>query len=230
MRFFYFSLPRQLAACLFASALLLTTFSAMPAAPSNVRQPAPDVLVRLLAGEVEITTGAEDGAAAANVQAVFFTSAERVWRTLESCEANFTFVPGLRECQVTELEDGSAITRQVLKNYWFMPGIEFTFATTRQPYEWIVIELLDGDLKQMQGSWHFDPLPGHPGALLVSHAIRLEPRVIAPQRLVRNTLRKDLPDMLACLRWMSGGSGEPAQAAEDVQRCAAPVNRNGGGH
>jgi ribosome-associated toxin RatA of RatAB toxin-antitoxin module len=197
------------------------------AGPPALVLPAGETLARLLAGEVDISTGTEGGAAAASLQAVFYTSAESVWRTLESCEANFSFVPGLRECQLLELEERRAVTRQVVKSFWFMPSTEFTFATVRQPYEWIVIQLLGGDLRQMQGSWRFDPLPGHPGALLVSHSIRLEPRAVAPGWMVRNTLRKDLPDMLACLRWVSGGSGEPAQAQRDQQRCAGPARRDG---
>lgn len=203
---------------LLCSVLLL----AHPAASGNEpprHWPAPERLAELVRGAIDVQVLPHAEAGAARLQAVFFTSAKEIWRVLEDCRANYRFVPGLEDCELLMLEETRARTRQTVKPRWFSPRQTFVFTTVREPYRWIVIELESGDMQHMRGSWRFDPLPGRPGAVLVTHEIALQPRIPAPRWLVRNTLKRDLPEMLACLRFMSGGSPDARLAASDQAHC-----------
>lgn len=172
-------------------------------------------------GDVSLQVLPASAGAAARVQAVFHTTARQVWLTLEDCEANFRFVPGLRECELLELDATRAVTRQVLKPHWYVPRQEFTFTSRRQPYDWVEISLQGGDFKQLEGSWRFEPIGDPSGGLLVTHEIRLKPHAPAPRWLIQRTLGRDLPDMMACLRFVAGGSLNSAQAQQDQSRCAS---------
>ena len=210
-------LPRLLCA-----AWLATLCANAPAASEPpAHWPPPDQLAKLVRGDIELQVLPHAEAGAARLQAVFHSSAEAVWRVLEDCSANYRFVPGLRDCELLQLEPTRARTRQTVKSHWFAPAQTFIFSTLREPYRWIAIELESGDMQHMRGSWRFDPLPGRPDALLVTHEIELQPRIPAPRWLVRRTLERDLPDMLACLRFMSGGSPDTRHAASDEAHCQA---------
>lgn len=210
-----------------AGALLLVMLSGQvpwlrAADDARVTPPSPvslDALQRerLEQGEVLVENIRQDeSGGAVRVLALFATTAEQVWSLLGDCAANFRFVEGLLECEIMEQTRSTAITRQVAKKHWLAPRLAYRFETSREPYDWIRIRLLDGDLRDLDGSWLFEP---GPRGLLVSHEIRVHPKVPAPRWLVRRTLQRDVPDMLACLRYIANGSldGELAQA--DRARC-----------
>ena len=181
--------------------------------------PAPEIWERLQAGEVVLkSTHVDESGGAARVQALFELQPEALWDVIRDCEANFRFVDGLRECEVVSESTTSAVTRQQVKKGFFSPRLDYSFETVREPHEWIRIQLLEGDLKLLEGSWRFDPAPEGEG-LLVTHEIRVRPRMPVPRWLVRRTVRKDISDMVACLRWEAGGSLDPKQRGLDRERC-----------
>jgi len=155
---------------------------------------------------------------AARVQALFQGTAESVWALLESCAANYRFIEGLLDCEVLESADTHALTRHALKKNMLTPRMEYMFETVREPYRWIAIRLLSGDLDIMEGNWRFDPLDDGT-FLLVTHRIRVQPRIPVPRWLVRRTLRNDLGDMVACMRAMVGASGNEENHRLDLDRC-----------
>jgi len=210
--------------------LLCFALLAQPAAAGEPPRhwPSPEQLSRLRDGDIQLQTLPDAAVGAARLQAVFYTDAEPIWRVLEDCEANYRLVPGLKDCELLLLEETRARTRQTVKSFWFAPSQTFVFTTVREPFSWIVIELESGDLRQMRGSWRFDPLPDQPSALLVTHEIELQPGIPAPRWMVRKTLSRDLPDMLACLRFMSDASPDARLAASDQAHCQpAPMRDQG---
>ena len=187
--------------------------------PPPAQRPGAVDLELMRRGEVleEIIQQSEAGGAA-RVRALFRAEPRHIWDTLGDCAANFRFVRGLQECEVTEQTPEHAVTRQVARKYWLAPTLSYRFETRRQPHEWIQIRLLDGDLKAMQGSWRFDLLDGGP-LVLVTHEIRVQPQMPAPRWLVRRTISNDLQDMLACLRRQADASLSPEGAIADQKRC-----------
>jgi len=187
--------------------------------PPAVAQPDAATIERLLAGEILLqTTRLDDAGGAARAQAVFHLSAEELWAILGDCDANLRFVRGLRECEIEQEAVHTAVTRQRLKPYALLPAFDYRFETRREPYRWIQVRLLDGELRALDGYWRFDPLPDT-GALLVTHEIHVQPAMAVPRWLARRTVQRDLGDLLACLRWESRGWADARQRGLDRQRC-----------
>lgn len=211
-----------------ASVLFFLLLQAAPAwgqgntdwpAATSVTMPSGGQLAQLRAGDVLAEDLQEvEAGGAARVQALFRAPARVIWDAIASCENNFVYIAGLRECEVLQLEATYSRTRQVVKKGWYAPSMEFTFEANRRPYENVVFRLVDGDLKKLRGSWVFTPVDG--GDLtLVTHQIELQPAMPSPRWLVRRTLRNDLPEMLACLRWLAGASLAPEQVDGDAAQC-----------
>ena len=74
-----------------------------------------------------------------------------------------------------------------------------------------------GDLKSMEGGWRFQGGENEDG-IVVTHEIRVRPKLPVPRWLLRRSMRKDVPDMLACLRGLTNGSGLLSRE-KDLGRC-----------
>jgi ribosome-associated toxin RatA of RatAB toxin-antitoxin module len=178
----------------------------------------PGELERLQAGEILVRDARIDEAGGAGVAlAVYHIEPALLWAIIGDCTANQRFVRGLQACEVSGETDTHAVTRQRLKPYAMMPALEYRFETRREPYAWIRIRLLDGDLRALSGSWRFDRLSG--SAVLVTHEIRVQPPYPVPRWLARRTVKKDLAALMACLRWEAKAWPEPRQRGTDRQSC-----------
>lgn len=197
------------------------------AADTHAEPPDAAAWQRLRQGEVLVesinTTGS---GGSVRVSALMYVDVQTLWTYIASCTAVFEYVDGMRECELLEVrtEPGADVStvRQVVDKGWLVPRLEFTMEVRREPWVSVEFHLLEGDLEAMQGWWRFEPQPE--GALLVTHQILLQPRLPAPRWLIRRTMHNDLPDMLACLRGLTGGSAELQQEA-DLARC--PHNERG---
>lgn len=176
---------------------------------------------RLLAGDWVLESGVSDeNGAAASILIFMRTPVERIWATIISCADAELFVDGLEFCEVLEEDGDYAITHQVVDKGWLTPRMDFRFETRREPYSHMQFKLLEGNLKTMHGSWDFKTMPD---GVLVRHVLVLAPLVPAPRWLVRRNLKKDLPNLMQCVRGLSGGSGAEPALAVDLKKC--PGNR-----
>ncbi len=179
--------------------------------------------VRLDRGEVLLQTVARgEPGGAARVTALFHTDPDAVWDIIGYCKHEYIYVRGLKQCEV--LEPGLFYTRKHyrLRNSWFTPTLDFSFEASRTSTGHGEVHLIDGDLKVLEGRWTFESLSGT-GDILVTHEIRIQSRFPAPRWLVRRTLRKDLPDMLACIRGLARASGDELDIARDLKRCPGDI-------
>lgn len=190
--------------------------------PPQAEVPGAGQLELLRHGDVAVDTLQETRqGGASRVQALFRATPQQIWEVLGDCTANFRFVQGLQECEILEETADHAVTRQVAKKHWLAPTMEYRFETRREPFRWIMIRLIDGDLKQLQGSWRFHPLDGG-DLVLVTHRIRVQPSTPAPSWLIRRTLHRDLGEMLACLRFVAGASLDAEGRESDRAQCPKP--------
>lgn len=174
-------------------------------------------LERLRGGEWVLESGVSDEqGAAASILIFMRTPVERIWATIVSCAAAEIFVDGLEFCEVLEERGDYAVTHQVVDKGWMTPRMDYRFETRREPYRNMQFKLLEGNLKIMQGRWDFETLPD---GVLVRHVLVLAPLVPAPRWLVRRNLNKDLPDLMQCIRGLSGGSGSGDALAADLDKC-----------
>ncbi len=189
-----------------------------PASPEP-NQPDDDTMASLSAGEVLVeSTHTDESGGAARVQALFRASPETIWAYVGSCEHNFEFVDGLKECRVLNANERYARTWQVVKKKWFLPRTEYTFEALREPHSVMLFRLVEGDLRKMEGSWQFESVEDSPYTL-VTYELQVQPKLPAPHWLMRRTMMKDMPDLLACLRSLANASGSAELLAADRKRC-----------
>jgi len=174
-------------------------------------------LERLGNGEILLLQARTDEAGgSARVQAIIHAPAEAVWDVIISCEQTFTFVKGLKKCEIIEDAGDRALIHQVVKTSWLVPTQDFVFESLRDPYHGIRFQLVEGNLKAMQGSWQFTE---GPDGLLVDYEIRIQPGFPVPAFIVSWVIRMGMPDLIACIRGLAGGSGSMEQVTKDLDRC-----------
>jgi ribosome-associated toxin RatA of RatAB toxin-antitoxin module len=176
-----------------------------------------EVTERLRRGEIVLLDAdSSQKGGSARVQALVQAPAESVWSVITSCESSFVFVDGLKQCRVIEDQGEVALVHQVVKKGWLIPRQDFVFESLREPYHDIRFNLVEGNLKAMEGSWQFSETPD---GLLVDYSIRVRPALPVPGFIVRWVMRRGMPDLIGCIRGLSGGSGSPEQQTSDLGRC-----------
>jgi hypothetical protein len=179
--------------------------------------PDSESLSRLIEGEILLqNTRTDEKGGAARVDIVVHAPVETIWGVLISCKNNFIFIDGLQTCEVLEETGLHALTHQVVNKGWPIPTQDFVFETERKPYTHMAFWLKEGNLKAMEGSWEFTPMLE---GVLVTYEIRVVPGTPAPRWMVRRSMQKGMPDMLACIRALAGGSGSEELRIKDMDRC-----------
>jgi hypothetical protein len=176
-----------------------------------------DQLRKLLDGKVLVLDSpSEEPGGSVRIQALASVSAEKVWDVLVSCSQSFVFVDGLQSCEIIEDSGDRALIRRVTRQGWPAPTLDFINESLREPYSTIQFSLVQGNLKAMEGGWRFINTPN---GLLLDYQIRIKPEMSVPDFMVSRSLRKNSPDMVACVRGLAGGSGSAELEASDLERC-----------
>lgn len=176
-------------------------------------------LAQLMRGEILVQTVHEEkSGGAAKVSALFYTSMNNIWNVVGYCKLEFVYVRGLEYCEVLDTSTFFVKKRHRVNNNWYTPTIDFTFEASRSSPDHGEFHLVEGNLKVMEGQWNFEQL-AETNAILVTHEIRVRSRFPAPRWLVRRVLKKDLPNMLACVRGLADASGDKNLLANDLSRC-----------
>ena len=204
--------------------LLLVCFAGIQASLAGPADSPEAELVRLMRGEILLQTVHEEkSGGAARVSAVFYTSMEKIWNVLGYCKHEFIYVRGLEYCEVLDSGTSFVKKRHRVNNNWYTPTIDFTFNASTSSPEHGEFRLVEGNLKIMEGQWDFQKLADS-DAILVTHEIRVRSWFPVPRWLVRRVLKKDLPDMLACVRGLAEASGDKNLLANDLNRCPGDIN------
>jgi hypothetical protein len=126
--------------------------------------------------------------------------ATAIWDVLKACELSPEYVPNVVSCKKLEaLEGGRAeLFQQTIKPIFFMPTFEHVFRLDYMPYTRIDVNRVSGPIAHMQGSWWL--LPQDNGRILLVYELELDPGMPIPRFLVRATLRRDLPKLVAAVR------------------------------
>jgi len=187
------------------------------AAPKNLGE---DDISRLKQGEILIETihGDKPGGAA-RVTAMFYSEADAVWNIIGHCKYEFIYMRGLTVCEMLEGDQFQMTMHHRLRNNWYTPALDYIFAANREADNHGEAYLIEGNLKILQGNWIMSPVADSK-SIIVVHEIRIQPKLPAPRWLIRRSLRKDLPDMLACIRGLAFASGNESQKDADLKRCS----------
>jgi len=208
--------------------LIVVVVSISPAlaatTPAQTEQWSEHDLQRMKAGEVLLQILHENKpGGAARVTAYFHTEADDVWNVIGACKFGFIYLRGLKLCEVLEAGENQMLIHHRVRNSWYTPTLDFTFKANRAAGDVGAAHLLEGDLLVFDADWRMVSLPGDSG-IIVSHEIRIQPRMLAPRWLVRRNLRRDLPDMLACVRGLANASGDNRRIGADLNRCPGDIS------
>lgn len=180
--------------------------------------PDPETLERLGNGEILLLdAGTNKEGGSARGQVIIHASAKAVWDVILSCEQKFTFVNGLKKCEVIEDAGDRALIHQVVKRSWATPTVDFVYESLNDPYREIRFQLVEGNMQAMEGAWAFTETTD---GLLLDYRVRVQPAMSVPAFIVSSDLRKGMPDMIACIRGLAGGSGSTERVKGDLERCA----------
>ena len=183
-----------------------------------------DDVARLQRGEILLQTiHADKSGGAARVTALFHSNADSVWDVIGYCKYEFIYVRGLKECEMLKGDQFQMTMHHRLRNSWYTPTLDFTFEARREPGGNGQAHLVDGDLKVLEGQWKLIPLADK-NHVIVVHEIRIQPKIPAPKWLVRRSLRKDLPGMLACIRGLARASGNQRHTEDDLEQCPGEIS------
>ena len=201
--------------------LAMFVLSGMPSALAAPGTLSDKDMASLARGEILIQTIDDDRpGAAARVSAMFDSDADSIWNIIGYCEYEYIYIRGMKFCEMLEVDQFKTKMkmRHRIRNSWYSPLLDFTFEAVREPGGDGRAYLTGGNLKLMESYWRLSP-PGPDNGLIVTHEIRIQTKIPAPRWLVRRSLRRDLPDMLACIRGLAGASVEPVSNQDDLKRC-----------
>ena len=167
-------------------------------------QPALDWLDRdaIAAGEVQVYVERSDRPLTADVKVAVEVDAPAtaIWDVLKACEVSPEYVPNVLSCtKLEELDGGRAeLFKQTIKPIFFMPTFEHVFRLDYTPYTRIDVNRVSGPIAHFQGTWWL--LAQDNGRILLVYELSLDPGMPIPRFLVRSTLKRDLPKVLAAVR------------------------------
>ena len=126
--------------------------------------------------------------------------ATAIWDVLKACDIAPEYVPNVQSCRkLEELDGGRAeLFVQTIKPVFFLPTFEHEFRLDYTPYSRIDVNRVSGPIARMQGTWWL--LPEDNGRILLVYELALDPGMPIPRFLVRATLKRDLPKVIAAVR------------------------------
>ncbi len=169
-------------------------------------------LARLETGAVVSEGDVAPDRAIADVRAAVEVSAtpEQVFRTLTDCSQALRFVPHLKGCAVLEsAPDGTWQNVEQQVDYgWLVPRAHYVFHAEYQKFNRIRFSNLRGDFHENRGVWTFTAVKeGH--VTLVTYEARIAPAFYVPRWMMRNMLKRDLPDLMRGLRTRTEAAPSP---------------------
>jgi ribosome-associated toxin RatA of RatAB toxin-antitoxin module len=135
-------------------------------------------------------------------------AAVAIWDVLKACEIAPEYVPNVVSCKkLEELDGGRAdLFVQTIKPIFFMPSFEHVFRLDYTAHTRIDVSRVSGPIAHMQGTWWL--LPQDNGRILLVYELALDPGMPIPRFMVRATLKRDLPKVVAAVRARAEATGK----------------------
>lgn len=179
----------------------------------------PSQVERVEAGAIIAEGDVAPDRAAADIRAAIKIRAtpEQVFRTITDCSRALRFVPHLKRCAVLDAApDGHWQNVEQQVDYgWLAPRANYVFHAEYEKFGRIRFSNLRGDFHENRGLWIFRPLDDG-RSTLVTYEARVVPAFYVPRWMMRNMLKRDLPDLMRGLR-------THAEAARSTAATNAPI-------
>jgi hypothetical protein len=184
---------------------LLATFGGFLAAPASAVDSEPDLSwldhAVLDRGDVQVHPDQiEHGVVHMRLAVKVRAAVEKLWDVLKDCSRSAEYTPNIVSCRSLEiLDDGRAeLFSQTIKIAFFLPSFEHVFRLNYDPYTHIGVHRVSGPINVLDGNWWLVPQPD--GSLLLVNELAIDIGLPVPRFLVRATMRREVPKMLAGIR------------------------------
>lgn len=183
--------------------------------------PESDMMSQLRLGKIlQEYTHIKESGGAVQARILIHTNVENIWDILQGCGKAFVFVDGMEQCEILEKTDDYALIHQVVDTGLFAPQLDYSYESRNQPFSKMEFNLTEGNLTVLQGGWEFVDVDD---GVLATYNMRVRLGFPLPRFLVRMSLRRMIPDMLACIRGLVGGSGSTERKKEDLDQCPGDI-------
>jgi len=125
---------------------------------------------------------------------------ERLWDVLKDCPRSAEYTPNIVSCRSLEIEDDgrAELFSQTIKIAFFVPSFEHVFRLSYDPYTHIGVHRVSGPINVLDGNWWL--VPQADGSVLLVNELAIDIGLPVPRFLVRATMRREVPKMLAGIR------------------------------
>jgi len=181
----------------------------------------PDKMSRLQSGEIlHDYTRMDESGGAIRAEVFIKSGLEDIRAILQGCGKAFVFVDGMEQCEILKRTSNYALIHQVVDTGLLAPTLSYSYESKNHSLTRMSFNLVEGNLRVLQGGWEFIDLVD---GVHVTYDMRVRPGFPVPRFLVRMSLRRMIPDMLACIRGLLDGSGTPGQIKSDLERCPGDI-------
>ena len=163
--------------------------------PENVR--------KLTAGEIIVDVVADPGSNAGLVHAILEIEAppSAVWVLMLDCGRTMKFNERLKSCRVTSSDPQGRwdIREHIVEWFWPLPKVRSVFRSEYKPFESIRFRKIEGDLRELSGSWTLAAIRKGEATRLTYEA-RIDPGSVVPGILLRSAMETEIRRVLSGLR------------------------------
>lgn len=152
------------------------------------------------AQELDIETSGSNGAITVSASADMRVQLATAWSVISDYDHLAEFIPDMRSSRVVQRSGAQLLVEQtgVLGFLFFQQPVEVRLAVTEWPLQRITAHAVGGNLKEMEGSYTLETLPG--GAVRLSYSARLRPDFPVPPvvgtLVVRDALARQFTAMV----------------------------------
>ncbi len=122
-----------------------------------------------------------------------------VWALIDDKEGACHYIDDLQSCTVLRKDGNRELIRQTTRPAGSPKS--FTYLLNHEAHfpERMEFRRESGDLRNIEGSWVFDPVDNGTKTLLI-YALHIDAGILIPQKLVCRTQQKRLPEVMVAIR------------------------------
>jgi len=153
------------------------------------------------AEDFSIESSHQGGAVTLHVRARIHARPAVIWGTLTDYDNLAQFVPGMKSSRVLERRGPATVVEQkgAAHVLFFSYPIEVTVESLESPPDRLLVRLLKGNLRQLDGGYHLSPVEGSEGDYLLSWRGVIEPDFNVPSLITVPLLRSTFKEQFLAM-------------------------------
>jgi len=150
---------------------------------------------------------------------------EAVWALIDDKEVSPEYLTGLEVSKIVGKEEDALLIYQETKPAALSKSFRYVVKHVPIPYKRVEFTRHSGDLRHIEGAWHFDGVNAGKKTLLV-YELHIDPGRLFPQNFVARSQKKKLPQVMAEIRKkLDDMKVQPVVTEEDQRPQLVNANR-----